>query len=104
MPRLVRLYILQTALGFGIAAAFVAALLWFDVVGLWHLVTHTEGGFLAVFLLWVFNGIVFGSVQFGITIMRMGEKDDTGGGTRRPEMVPDHLAIPIPVEAPGRRR
>ena len=45
MPKLIRLYITQVAIGFGIAAAFVALLLWFNVANLWHLVTHTEQGF-----------------------------------------------------------
>ena len=92
MPRLIRLYILQVILGFGLSAAFVAALLWFDVANLWHLVTHTQGGPLAVVLLWVFNGIVFAGVQFGIAIMRMGEGSGGGGGGRR-------APVPVPVKA-----
>lgn len=75
MPRLVRLYIVQCAIGFAIAAAFVVMLLWFNVANLWHLVTHAQGGLLAVFLLWVFNGIVFSGVQFGIAVMRLAEPD-----------------------------
>lgn len=84
MPRLVRLYILQVMLGFGLSAVFVAALLWFDVGRLWHLVQSSEGGFLAVLMLWVFNGIVFAGAQFGIAVMRMGDMRGGGGGTRQP--------------------
>lgn len=93
MPKLVRLYIRQTAIGFAIAAAFVGLLFWFDVAGLWHLVTHTEDGALAAFLLFMFNGIVFSGVQFGISIMRMAETEDRGPRGGRPAPA----AVPVPV-------
>ncbi len=100
MPKLISLYIRHTIIGFVIAAVFVALLLWFDVVGLRHLVTHTEGGYLAVFLLVMFNGIVFSGVQFGIAVMNLAEPEDkdSDGGRRAPEPVLDHSAIPVKVE------
>ncbi|WP_439122598.1 hypothetical protein [Marivita sp.] len=76
MPDLIKLYIRQTVVGFILSAIFVTLLLYFNVVNLWHLVTHTDVGFLAVFLLWLFNGIVFAGVQFGITIMLMKYDED----------------------------
>lgn len=104
MPRLVRLYITQSIIGFAIAAAFVGLLLFANVANLWHLVTHTQAGPLAVVLLWVFNGIVFSGVQFGIAVMRM---DDTGagGGGRRdrtaaPALRPQAVPIRIPADTP----
>ncbi|MAQ83009.1 MAG: hypothetical protein CMH12_07245 [Maritimibacter sp.] len=103
MPQLVRFYIRHTLIGFAIAAAFVAALLWFNVANLWHLVTHSDVGVLAVFLLVMFHGIVFSGVQFGISIMRLAEKDDSSGGTRAPQ----HAGLLIPVRTdddPRRRR
>jgi len=69
MPPLIRLYIRHVAIGFALAAAFTALLLWFNVANLWHLVTHVPGGMLAVALLVVFNGVVFSGVQFGIAVM-----------------------------------
>ncbi|MEL6204317.1 MAG: hypothetical protein AAFR47_03265 [Pseudomonadota bacterium] len=75
LPRLVRLYIRHSALGFLAAAVFVALLMWFDVARLRYLVTHTADGPLALFLLWMFNGIVFSGVQFGIAIMSLSEND-----------------------------
>ena len=74
MPELIKLYVRQSAIGFVLAAVFVAGLLIFDVANLRHLVTHSDVGVLAVFLLWLFNGIVFAGVQFGIAVMSM--KDD----------------------------
>jgi len=76
MPDLIKMYIRHSVIGFVLSAVFVAMLLYFNVVNLWHLVTHTDVGFLAVFLLWLFNGIVFAGVQFGIAIMLMKADDD----------------------------
>jgi hypothetical protein len=100
MPKLIRLYITQVAIGFGIAAAFVAMLLWFNVANLWHLVTHTEQGLLAVVILWVANGVVFAGVQFGIAVMRMQDDDDDDprGGDRQQIMHHDYVAIPVPAD------
>ena len=83
LPKLVRVYIQQVLIGFGISVAFVAMLLLANVGNLQHLIFNTSGGFLALFLLVFFNGLVFAGVQFGITIMRMGEcPDDDPGGKR----------------------
>lgn len=95
MPKLVRLYISQVLVGFGLSAAFVSALLYLNVANLWHLVTHSSGGALAVLMLWVFNGIVFAGVQFGITIMRMAEDDTTPRGPRQHALVREYAPIPV---------
>jgi hypothetical protein len=93
MPDLIRFYIRHTAIGFALAAVFVAMLLWFNVANLWHLVSHSPDGVLAVALLWMFNGIVLGGAQFGIAVMGMAEKDDDPeGGQAEP------VAIPVRVE------
>ncbi len=76
MPKLIRLYITQVAIGFALSAVLVALLMWFNVANLWHLVSTSDVGLLAVFLLWLFNGIVFAGVQFGIAVMNMAEDDD----------------------------
>ena len=98
MPALVRLYIRQVAIGFGLSAVFVAVLLYGNVANLWHLVTHTDAGALAVFLLWLFNGIVFASVQFGIAIMRMARDDGGPKGGTTPRIPP--RPVPVRAEAP----
>lgn len=103
MPKLVQLYIRQSLIGFGVAALFVGALFYFNVANLWHLVTHTEGGLLAAFLLFMFNGIVFSGVQFGIAVMGMAEKEDdtSGGGNARQHAV---VPVPVPVHVDRQRR
>ena len=104
MPPLVRLYIRQVLIGFALAAVFTALLLWFDVGGLWRLVTHTAEGPLAVALLILFNGIVFSGVQFGIAVMRMAEPEDRDGGRRAARPLPAPLTTPaaLPVAIPAR--
>jgi hypothetical protein len=82
MPKLIELYICQVIIGFIIAAAFVAGLLWFNVGGLWHLVSNDGAGVIAVAMLWVSNGIVFAGVQFGIRVMMMAEDRPKRGGGR----------------------
>ena len=104
MPKLIRLYITHVAIGFGIAALFVAGLLYLDVGNLWHLVTHSDKGMLAVFILWVANGIVFAGVQFAIAVMRLKDDDDDEprGGLR--QHVRDPRPLPIRVAAGSRKR
>ncbi|MBI1416122.1 MAG: hypothetical protein GC146_02765 [Limimaricola sp.] len=95
MPQLIRVYIRHVAIGFAVSAVMVAALLAFNVANLWHLVSTSDVGVMAVGLLWLFNGLVFAGVQFGIAIMGMAEDDDDEprGGTRARVM----LAEPVPV-------
>jgi hypothetical protein len=86
MPRLVRLYILSVAIGFAISAGFLGLILALDVAGLRHLVLETPMGWLAGFMIFMSNGIVFAGVQFGIRIMGMaGRDDDPKGGCRAPQ-------------------
>lgn len=80
MPELIRLYIINVIIGFAIAGLFVAGLLWFNVANLWHLVSTSDKGILAVVLLWVSNGVVFAGVQFGIAVMNQKDDDDDGPG------------------------
>lgn len=95
MPKLVKMYIRHVVIGFCIAAAFVAMLLWFNVMNLWHLVTHSDAGIMAVFLLWFMHGIVFAGVQFGWAIMSLAEKKDGGrGGT---PVAHDFAALQVPA-------
>ena len=103
MPKLIRLYIINVAIGFGLAAVFVGMLLWFNIANLWHLVSHSDKGWLAVLILWIANGIVFAGVQFAIAVMRMKDDDDDEprGGHRGRVMRREPVRIPVPAEARG---
>ncbi|HKL54576.1 MAG: hypothetical protein ACX93P_02110 [Roseovarius sp.] len=104
MPKLIRLYITHVAIGFAIAAAFVGMLLWFDVANLWHLVTHSDKGLLAVVILWISNGVIFAGVQFGIAVMRLKDDDDDDhhGGLRQHVMREEHATIPVRADEGGK--
>ncbi|TNY30739.1 hypothetical protein [Pelagovum pacificum] len=98
--RLCRLYLRSVAIGFAAAAVFVALLLGFDVGRLGQLVARDPAGMLAVLMLWIFNGIVFSGVQFGIAVMAVAERPDGSGG-------PGHRAFsatPVPVTVEARTR
>ena len=103
MPKLVRLYIQNVLIGVLLSIAFVAMLLWFNVANLWHLVTATQGGTIAVVMLVVFNAIVFAGVQFAIAVMRMADPEEGDDGGRR-DAIPAEVPVLVPVAVPGRRR
>ena len=105
MPKLIRLYIVNVAIGFGISVAFVAGLVWLDVAGLQHLILQSPMGWVAALMMVMVNGVVFGGVQFAIAVMRMAEVPDTPPRGPRARLIP----VPLRVEAqvprtPHRRR
>ncbi|MCI2398568.1 hypothetical protein [Aliiroseovarius subalbicans] len=101
MPKLVRLYIKQVLIGFGLSGIFVAGLLYTNVGNLWHLVSTSDMGLIAVIMLFMFHGIVFAGVQFAIVIMRMGEEGGKPSGGKR---APVATNIPVPVKATAPKR
>ena len=95
MPKIFRFYILHCVIGFGVSALFVATLLYLNVANLWHLISTSDIGLMAVTVFWVLNGIVFAGVQTAVAIWLMAEPenedtDDTDGhgGHRQPALVP----------------
>ncbi|QDY68808.1 hypothetical protein [Qingshengfaniella alkalisoli] len=91
MPHLVRLYIRQSLIGFGISAVFVTLLLALNVANLGHLVLTSDMGWVAGFMLWFFNGIVFAGVQFALAL------PDGNVVPRSGRKEPVWLAEPVPV-------
>ncbi|TMV08057.1 hypothetical protein FGK63_11470 [Ruegeria sediminis] len=82
MPKLIRLYITQVAIGFAISAVFIAALLLLNVANLRGLIFSSDSGLIALAMLWFMNGIVFAGVQFAWAIMSLAEKPEgPRGGT-----------------------
>lgn len=79
MPKIIRFYITHCVLGFIAAGVFTAALLYFNVANLWHLISTSDIGVMALIVFWVLNGIVFAGVQTGIAIMLLAEDDDDEG-------------------------
>jgi len=102
MPKLVRLYIKNVAIGFAIAGVFVGMLLWFDIANLWHLISTSDKGWIALLVLWISNGVIFAGVQFGIAVMRMKDDDDDDdphGGLRQPVMRREPATVPVRADA-----
>ena len=91
LPRIVRLYILNCLIGFALAGVFTGLILWFDVGGIAHLVTHVAGGWLAAVVFFVLNGIVFAGVQTGVVLFTLPEDDEP------PRARPEPVAIPVEV-------
>lgn len=103
MPRLVAMYIRHVLIGFALSAVFVAGLLYTNVANLWHLISTSDMGWVALLMLFMFNGVVFSGVQFSIAIMRMAEDEDEPRGGKR-DRLPVLDAVPIPVKADHRPR
>ncbi len=102
MPKLVSLYIRQVLVGFGLSAVFVTALLYFNIGNLWHLVSTSPMGWVAVGMLFWANGVVFAGVQFAIVVMRMEtSEDDPHGGKRVP--VATNIPARVVVAAPRKQ-
>jgi hypothetical protein len=85
MPELIKLYIRQCFIGFGISILFVGMLYAFNVANLWTLVSTSSDGVLVTAMLVFSNAVVFCGVQFAIAVMRMAEpeEDDSRGGGKR---------------------
>lgn len=73
---MIRVYIGAALVGFGLAAVFTAFLIYTNTANIGHLVWAVKGGYLAAFLLFFFNGLVFSSVQTGIVIMSLARDED----------------------------
>lgn len=101
MPKLVRLYIVNVAIGFALAVVFVALLLALDLAGLRHLVFGSPMGWVAALMMVMFHGVVFAGVQFAIAVMRLAEPEDRrpGGGLRQLALIPVRVA-----QTPRRKR
>ncbi|TVS05439.1 MAG: hypothetical protein EA407_02320 [Rhodobacteraceae bacterium] len=97
MPKLIKVYIQQVAIGFALSAVFTVILIWFDVAGLQRLLLNSPDGWLGTFLIFFFNGLVFAGVQFAIRIMRMGHEDDDDDDDDRGMPVRAHDPTPVRI-------
>lgn len=102
MPKLIRFYIINCIIGFTLSAIFVTAIMWFNVANLWHLVSGSDIGLMAIVVFWVLNGIVFAGVQFGVAVMLMADRDDNDDGPRRGMLIP--VRVPATAKADNRQR
>ena len=95
MPKLLRLLIVNTAIGFAVSAIFVTAIIWTDTANLGTLIASSPVGWLAAGILFFFVGLTFASVQMGVAVMRL-DRDHGGSGKRlRPSPMP--VVVPVRV-------
>lgn len=102
MPELVRLYLRNIALGFGLACAFTIAIIALDVAHLRHLTLETRGGWLAIAMLVVFNTICFAGVQFAIAVMKMAEPENPPRGGNRAPLI-ERAVVRVAAASSARR-
>jgi hypothetical protein len=104
MPRLIKLYIVNVAIGYALSALFLGLLIAFDVAGLRPLILDTPSGWLAGLIFFISNGVVFAGVQFAFAVMSLAERDGgPRGGLRLPALMPRKLER-VKVEARAARR
>lgn len=73
---LIRLFLNGTAVGFALSALFVAAIWGLDIAGINSHAQDSGDAFLLLFILWFFNGLLFGAVQISYVVWQMGQSDD----------------------------
>lgn len=94
LPKLIQFYIRQVAIGFALSVVFVTGLLWFDVAGLGGLILGRGVEWIALVMLFLFNGLVFAGAQSSVAVLLMTERGQGGGGG-----TPDRVARPIEAAA-----
>lgn len=94
MPRLIKLYIVNVAIGFALSGLFLGLMLALNLAGLRHLILDTPSGWIAGVMFFVANGIVFAGVQFAIAVMALAEPDEgPRGGLKAPTLVPVKVEV-----------
>ena len=73
---LIRLFLGGAAVGFARSALFVAILWMWDVMEIASHAENSKDAFLLLFILWFFNGLLFGCVQISYVVWQMGRPDD----------------------------
>lgn len=100
LPRLVRLLGLHGAVGFAIAAVFMAGFLVANPGDARYLLLGSAGHWWPALVLWFFLGLTFGSVQIGVAVMLLADGPTRPGGGHRAQ--PRRL-VPVPIPLPRRR-
>ena len=69
---LIRLFLGGTAVGFALSALFVTGIWLLDIAGIHTRTQNTDDAFLILFILWFFNGLLFGAVQISYQVWQIG--------------------------------
>ena len=100
LPMLVRFLLCHAAIGFALAAIFVAAILLFDPQDARALLMSGAGHWWPALALWFFTGLTFGAVQIGAATMLLDHADPPR--PRHGRGAPADL-VPVLLRVRGRR-
>ena len=81
LPQLLQFLALYLGVGVALGVFFASALVLANVAGLKDLLIEAQHPVLAIFLLYTFNALTFGSVSMGIGVMSLPFAEDDGAGT-----------------------
>lgn len=99
LPKLVTFLVCHAAVGFALAAIFVAAILLVDPQDVGTLLMTAAGHWWPAVVLWFFTGLTFGAVQIGAATMLLEHAEPPG--PRHGRSAPANL-VPVPLRV--RRR
>ncbi|MGE5265935.1 MAG: hypothetical protein ACM3L9_01075 [Deltaproteobacteria bacterium] len=71
LPHLVRFLGLHMATGLAVGVLIASLMIFTNLAGIKDLLVETQEPFIAIFLLYAFNALTFGSVAMGIAVMTM---------------------------------
>lgn len=71
IPKLIRFLGLHLATGVAIGVIVASLMIWSNLSGLKDLLVDAQEPFVAIFLLYAFNALTFGSVSMGVGIMTL---------------------------------
>ncbi len=71
MPQLLRFLALHMAIGLAVGVIVASLMILLNLAGLKDLLIEEREPFIAIFLLYAFNALTFGSVAMGIAIMTL---------------------------------
>ena len=71
IPKLLRFLGLHLATGVAIGVIVASLMIWSNLSGLKDLLVEAKDPFIAIFLLYAFNALTFGSVSMGIGVMTL---------------------------------
>lgn len=99
LPKLVRFFFCHAAIGFGLAAGFVAGFVLADPHGAGGVLLTAADHWWPAVVLWFFVGLTFASVQIGAATMLLGHRDDRGprGGLGLPARPMWERLVPVPI-------
>lgn len=99
MPNMSWFLVKSALIGYAAALFLVCLLIYFNIANIGTLVSNSEHGYLAIFLLIFFTGQTFAGIQIGIALWLESndDDDDQDNGSLYFRIEPERDLVPIPV-------